>query len=385
VQLPPLPPVDQGVPELQTLLGSEAGEILSAALDLAVAEFRPTYIRYAPGASATVTYSVRPAPGAEPLVMAAYVGPKALPGAIRVSSGPTEVTVWRFPHDPGLPGLPHAADPALIPALLGEVGVTDPVRRVRTRAYRPRRRAVIEVETDAHRLFFKVVRPVRIGALQESHRVVSRQVRAPRSLGFSAELGIAVLEPIEGETLRQAVGAGREALPGPAELTALLDALPETGSSRPGILDRLAAHRTYLQSILPSEAQLLERIVGQMARTEPAHEPAHNDFHSSQVLVRGKTITGLIDIDTVGPGSRTDDHAMLLAHLHSLALGGEGRYARYGARLLPAFEREAGRNALRHRIAAAMVGFATAPFRNQQLGWPQATAHRLRAAAEWLV
>lgn len=359
--------------------------MLEAALGEPIAEYRPTYVRYSPGRSATVSFSVFLENEPARSIVAAYTGGRPPAGATVVGTGDAEIAAWRFPFDPALPGLALAADAQQAERLLGEVGVTGPVRRIRTRSYRPRRRAVIELETDTHRLFMKVVRPSKVAALQECHRAASDHLRVPHSLGFSEELGIAVLEPIEGRTLRQAVGAGDEPLPDGAALARLLEALPPVDNRRPGIIERVQTHKAYLQTILPDQSDRLNSL-HQAIGDDRAHTvPAHNDFHSSQVLVAGSRISGLIDIDTLGPGCRADDYAMLLAHLHSLALepGGDG-YARYGASLLPFFEAEVGRVSLRRRIAGAMVGFATSPFRNQQIAWPEATKRRLNAAEEWL-
>jgi len=304
-----------------------------------------------------------------------------------VESGSARIAVWTFPDDPALPGLQHSFRQPLIGQLLREVGVLDTVRTIRTRSYRPRRRAVVEVHTEAHRLFIKVVRPNKVQALQEAHKVVADHTPVPHSLGFSAELGIAVLEPIAGATLRNAIAAGATNLPGPGQIRAVLDGLPQLPNTRPGLIERFQTHRGFLETIVPDEAPRLQRLASAVGieDAEPL-EPAHNDFHASQLMVADATIAGLIDIDTMGLGFRADDYAMLLAHLHSLALGSRNGspFAKYGKQLLPDFEHEVGRARLRRRIAAAMVGFATGPFRSQQADWPGATAVRLAAAEEWL-
>src|SRR5919106_738263 len=80
-------------------------------------------------------------------------------GALVLGDGADRVAVWRFPHDPALPGLAAACDEAAVANLLDETGLGGGPVRLRTRAYRPRRRAVIEAVGSRGRLFIKVVRP----------------------------------------------------------------------------------------------------------------------------------------------------------------------------------------------------------------------------------
>ena len=56
------------------------------------------------------------------------------------------------------------------------------------RAYRPRRRAVIEVVAPTSRLFVKVLRPTRVRDLHERHRLLTDAgMPTPHSLGWTAE------------------------------------------------------------------------------------------------------------------------------------------------------------------------------------------------------
>lgn len=369
------------------LLGDDAMAILAAATEAPVVDVRTSQIRYDPGRSVTATFSVQVGGHDAPLTLTAYAGRMLPSSAAIVSEGASRIAVWRFPDDPELPGLKHATQPELLGTMLAEVGAKHPIRHIRTRSYRARRRAVIEVVTERHRLFVKVVRPSRVKALQEAHTLVADHVRVPRSLGYSDELGVAVLEAIPGVTMRRAIERDDSDLPPAAGLAALLDRLPSLPGERPGPIDRLAAHQRFLSTVLPDASDLLNEIVETIGHppSEP-RAPAHNDFHSAQVIVADGTVSGLVDIDTVGIGCRADDYAMLLGHIHTLALtsGRSRSFADYGARLLSVFEREVGRTSLRPRIAATMTAFATAPFRSQQADWQLATVRRLNAAREWL-
>ena len=382
----PLPPPDQTLPELGVLLGADAPVVLETALGIQLESVRATHVRYEPGRSVTATFKGITAGAASPVTLAAHAG-KGLPtGTAIVGDGDSRIAVWQFPDDPRLPGLPHAIRPELLRNLLSEVGADHRITRVRTRSYRARRRAVIEVTTERHRLFVKVVRPSKIRELQAAHTMVADHVRVPRSLGYSEELGIAVLETIPGITVREAIEAGEESLPSGTELTSLLDRIPLLPERRPSLSERLAVHQRFLSTILPEAAPQLARIAEAVEPAQP--EPvvaAHNDFHSAQVMVSFGRVSGLVDIDTIGQGSRVDDYAMWLGHLHTLSLGAGGQaYAAYGARVLTEFESSMGSQQLRPRIAAAVTAFATAPFRSQQPNWPAATIRHLGAAEEWI-
>ncbi|MBT8201201.1 MAG: aminoglycoside phosphotransferase family protein, partial [Acidimicrobiia bacterium] len=209
----------------------------------------------------------------------------------------------------------------------------------------------------------------------------------PRSLGWLPDLGIAILEALPGTSLRHRLDSGVHSLPSSQSLTNILDQMPDMPATAPGLVERLNAHRRFLDVIVPAESSRIARIVDEVA-TSPAEPivPAHNDFHAAQVMVSGGAITGLVDIDTLGSGHRADDYAMFLGHLYTNALvskRGE-ELAAYGAQLLSGFERQISRTSLRLRTAAAVVGFATAPFRSQQADWPTAISKRLASAEAWL-
>lgn len=382
-----LPPADPELPELGVLLGDDAGALLEAAVQEPVAQTRLRQVRYDPGRSVTATYSAVLDGVSQGVTLCAHAGRDLPANAAIVEDGASRVAVWRFPHDPKLPGLPHAVQPDLLKSLLAEVGADYPIQLIKTRSYRPRRRAVIEVVTERHRLFVKVVRPSRVAALQAAHITVAGELRVPRSLGWSRELGIAILETVPGSTMRRAIEAGDATLPAPAELSDFLSRMPTLPHERPGLIERLDVHSRFLATILPREAERLTEMVEAIGQA-PSERlvAAHNDLHSAQVIVSEGRINGLIDIDTVGMGRRADDYAMLLGHLFTLALvSGRGQaFAAYGSQLLSAFEGDVDRVSIRLRTAAAVISFATGPFRAQQPDWPSSTAKRLTAAEQWL-
>ncbi|WP_264062106.1 hypothetical protein, partial [Mycolicibacterium hippocampi] len=139
------------------------------------------------------------------------------------------VGLWRWPHDPGLPGLAAATDPIRLEAVLTDAGL-DPVGvlRSRVRGYRPLRRAVLEVTDGTHTWFVKVVPPAAVSALQRRHALAHPVVPAPAVLAATGD-GVVVLAAVAGRPMRELFGPDRHAAgpPPPADLEALLDALPE--------------------------------------------------------------------------------------------------------------------------------------------------------------
>ncbi len=382
---PSTPPVDAGLPALSLLLGREAKPILEAGLDEKLTDVIARQVRYRPGTYVTASYSARNSKGA-PLTVCAHAGKRLPDLAPIVSDGDSKIAVWRFPHDPSLPGLIHASRAELLAPMLAKVGIDEPITAIDVRSYRPRRRAVVEVSTRRHRLFLKVVRPVRVADLQSVHKVAAEFLRVPRSLGWSPDLGLAILEALPGISLRQSLDSGISQLPTSQNLTSILDDLPHVPTTSPGLVERVHAHRLLLDVLAPGESTRIARIVDDIARasTEPV-VAAHNDFHAAQVMVSGRSIVGLVDIDTLGSGHRADDYAMLLGHLYTNAMtSGNSTFASYGARLMSGFESQVDRTSLRLRTAAAIVGFSTAPFRSQQVDWPVAISKRLDAAESWL-
>jgi tRNA A-37 threonylcarbamoyl transferase component Bud32 len=349
-------------------------------------------VRYVPGRSVTVQYtsSVSWPDGsttAETLVASSgleVAGPAAL-----IEADGTEIAVWRFPNDPFLPGLAAASDPERVKQLLADLGAPADTVRLRRRAYRAGRRAVIEARTPSARVYLKVLRPRRAEAVHAIHARLSGDVPVPRSHGWSKDLGIIVLETLDGEPMRSNVENARRPLPSAAELGELLDRFPppngdEAIASDP--LGRVHEHSEFLGFVVPDLRVRLGELAARIgtAASEPV-DLVHGDFHSSQILLEGGAISGLVDIDTVGRGDRATDYAALLAHLSVLVLSAPRatEIDRYGRELIAGFDQIVDPAGLRMRVAASVLGLATGPFRVQELDWPTRTADRVRLAERW--
>src|ERR671918_1368640 len=383
--------------ELALLTGPDAADVLAAALHVAGGQLvscRPRQVVHQRGRATTVSYRSRvrwPDGEVKDETLAACTG-DAPAGALVLGDGADRVAVWRFPHDPALPGLAAACDEAAVANLLDETGLGGGPVRLRTRAYRPRRRAVIEAVGSRGRLFIKVVRPDRVEALHDRHRLLVRSgVPAPQSLGWTPR-GLLVLQALAGRTLRQTLRSRTTLIPAGGDILALLDRLPvelEHGTARQSWIDKAPHYAAVIGAALPDEAPRAARLAEALtAAAGPAwYGPVHGDFYESQLLVDRGRICGLLDVDTAGPGDRFDDLACLLGHLSVLAQIDRDRAPiinRAGAGYLRAFEAVVSPTELRYRVAAVVVSLATGSHRVQERGWPATTRRRLDLAENWL-
>ncbi len=394
-------------PALRLLLGPDAGELWSAVLGPLGGE--PTALRSigvslrADGA-ATAQYSadVSWTDGRRTReVLAATTGSRIPPGAAVLSgeADGAEVTVglWRWPLDPALPALRWAASAAGVGARLAELGLTSAgaLPRLRLRAYRPGRRAVVEADTAEGRWFLKVVRPAAADRLVRRHELLAGSVPVPPVLA-GTEDGVVVLPGMAGTPLRSLLAGDGAGLPDAAALDGVLDALPpELAGLRPGDrstpgdpLARVGAHAAVVAATAPELALRSSALADRLAEAEPGEHPVvpvHGDFYESQLLVDGGAVVGLLDVDTAGAGTRIDDWATLLAHLavQQHVQPDPRTTARWTAELLEAADRRWPRAQLDARVAAVVVGLATGPFRVQQSAWRARTEQRLALAEQW--
>ncbi len=321
----------------------------------------------------------------------ASVGRRVPPETAIVTVDGLDVAIWRLPHDPFLPGLAPASDPASAARLLRQVGAEGRVTRLRRRSYRPGRRAVMEISTEAERVFAKVVRPSKVAALQHLHTELTRFAPIPRSLGWSESTGIAMLQALSGQSLRREIELGTADLPSPESLLRLLDDIGGA-EAPPGVrarlVDRVSEHAAFISEVEPDLRARVDALAETVARHEVPEttRTIHGDFHAAQIMLEKGAITGLVDIDTVSTGECSDDLANLLAHLAAMGAADpalEPRVAAYGSRLIHGFDAITDPRQLRLRIAASLVGYATGPFRVQEPGWRAATDRRIALAEDW--
>lgn len=390
---------------LQLLLGPQAAPMFNAVVgvhgaSLTSVQVADAHVAPSGGVRVRFTATVRRADGTqrgEVLVAATGDIP---PGAAilvgDVDGAQVEVGVWRWPHDPMLPGLAAASHPDRIAEILVDAGEqVATTKRVTVRGYRPGQRAVLEVFDGRRRWFVKVVPPEAVAGLRLRHEMLGGAVPVP-PLVTSLPDGILVLPQAEGTLMRDAVSRG-DAVPAVAALQELLDGLPDDLvllPARPGHLDRVAQSvrvlglcsretpgfddgwRTDLAVIVDE----FRSLPGYSAESSVA---VHGDFHDGQVLVAGRAVSAVIDVDTAGRGERADEWATMLGHLSVRGLTCP-RAGRYGEELLAHAQRRVGADDLRARTAAVVLGLATGPFRTQQQGWQARTVARLELARRWL-
>ncbi|MGY1772850.1 hypothetical protein [Blastococcus sp. SYSU D00813] len=328
--------------------------------------------------------------------LAAATGSRIPPGAAVVEGpgdggAPVAVGLWRWPHDPALPGLAWAASAARAAERLAGLGVDPGPLRLRLRAYRPGRRAVVEATSPAGRWFLKVVRPAAAPPLAARHRALAAAVPVPPVVAASED-GVLVLPGLPGTPMRTALGGDPAALPPPEHLAALLDALPaiEAPAGRRDPTDpvpRTRAHATVVGLTCPGLRPRLDRVTAAVAAAVGPQPlaPVHGDFYEAQLLVDAGRVVGLLDVDTAGPGARVDDWATLLGHLALLEqlAADPAPVAAYRARVEASLAPGADAAELRARVAGVLVGLATGPFRVQQPDWAAATEARVALAEEW--
>ncbi|WP_380168808.1 phosphotransferase [Jannaschia sp. R86511] len=376
-------------------VGLVHGPAADAALRLAAAELGGDLERSAlrsvdhrPGSGATAVHDVlvrRPDGSAVPAVLALTTEVDSLDGAtgtLVLASDDVRLGVWVLPHDPALPGLVPAMDTGAVADLLSDCGVPTRPQDVTLdlRAYRPRRRAVVEARAHGASVFLKVVPPRHARGLHRRHReLTAAGVAAPRSLGTDPR-GVVVLERLGGETWRSTM---RQGLPTPdaTELWATMDRLPGSlllAPRRPSWCEQSWHHVALLGAALPSAADTVRTVA---AEADVAAEvarlpvvPVHGDLYEAQVMVTRGRLSGVLDLDTAGPGHRVDDEACVLAHLALLPLAHPDVTDACAAELhehlaVATSEPEL----LWRRTALVLLTLATGPVRNRRPGWERRT------------
>ncbi|MGH8826544.1 MAG: phosphotransferase [Jiangellaceae bacterium] len=393
-------------PELSLLTGADVDDLLAATLARAggrVLRWSLRDVDHRPGSRTTATYVARVAwpDGEREETLGASVrtgGSTQLtpPGQDRliVTDGEHVVEMWRFPFDPELPALAAASIPAAASAMLGNLGVDTADLTLRVVSYRPRRRAVVEVTTRSTRLFLKVLRPRTLAEVRRRHLLLAEAGLPIAHVRGHSDDGLLVLEALDGAPMRSALDRHGARASRPDDLIRLLDHLPEEVRHLPRRTP-WAAHAAHYADVIaastPDDAgrvrALAADIDGELAQYGEGDEPTHGDFYEAQLMVADGHVTGLLDIDTVGPGRRADDLACMIAHLSVLtAMEPDATHGVRDAlgRWQAEFERRVSPHELRARTAGVVLSLATGPFRAQEPGWARATADRVALAERWL-
>lgn len=388
---------DALLPAAPYLTSAAAADVLAPAIAASGATLvscAPVQVQYRPGSDLVVRYRVetsdRDGRRTDTTVLAGTTVNGPPPGTLTVEGEGLTVGVWQWPFDPTLPGLGPAVTPAPAAAMLA--GHLAGPLTLEVVVFRPTERAVVRA-TDTHgrRAYVKVVPPASVDGLVRRHRRLGEaSLPVPEVLTADRDLGVVVLAELAGPTLRDLVkaGAGSRAWPAPAEFVELRRRMASVDpDDLPGRSPRTAdaaAHARMLAEVVPDERARLDRIAacaaGVAEQAELGTAVIHGDLHEAQVIVTDGRITGLLDVDDVGPGAPLDDLATVLGHLRYRAATDRDRLrgraiTTYADRLRTAFGAEVGTDAavLDAATAAVLVGLATGPFRVQMDGWRAAT------------
>jgi Phosphotransferase enzyme family len=398
-----------GDPDGSTLLTSaEVNDLLSAAVEHAggsLLSWRLDHVDANPRHSTTATYSatVDWPTGRRTELLGASARAGGHSGnddrAVIFGDGEREVAVWLYPDDPDLPGLRRGSVPNSLAALLNEHRVLDhPVTGdnivLQMISYRPRRRAVlkavIKTSSGPRTFFIKVLRESAYAPTLQRHELL-RRARFPAALVAAATADfILVLHELPGRPLAQAIFD--EAMPCSAEsMIMLLDSLPSDVVGLPRRPPWTGAVGTYAEMIAaalpaldPQLRWLVAQVSGGLAGAQPGLEPTHGDFHEGQLFVSNGLITGLLDIDTMGPGRRADDLACMIAHLSTMQRMTPEQAAGLTRLInlwLQVFDTRVDPAELRLRAAGVIVSLATGPYRSQEPNWQGETTRMIESAA----
>lgn len=391
-----------GTTELLTT--SAAGELLTGLLRSVGQELRSWAVRgiHRRPRSLSVVYDVTADTG--PAVLVAHVSADPVPaGAARVTVGDTTIHVWRYPNDPYCAGLSSAGDPARVRELLDRLGLPPGRVHLRTRSYRPSRRAVLEVTIEAgagasRPLFLKVLGGRTPARLVERTRAVVAPHRAlrdaglpvPSVLGVAEGQGIVALTAIGGRTLRSVLLDPSAELPDAApfvELTARIAATDLRSTADPRRFASAERHVESLIEAVPDEAARIREVAAAADLAAGPPGTVHGDLHDGQLLLHGGRISGVLDVDGAGTGLLAHDAGRLIAYVASIEhpdAAVERRAATFASRLLDAYGSLIGEDDLRRAVAGASLSLATGPGRTGDEDWRDGTRRRIQQAAEWL-
>ncbi|MCK0114255.1 hypothetical protein MWU75_19120 [Ornithinimicrobium sp. F0845] len=382
-ELPALPDLltDQVPGPLAAIAAASGGTVTAVAV---------SQVTWWPGRSATVSWDAIVEGG--PLAgRATYVGTtlEAPEGAAVVGADDARVAVWRVPEDPFLPSLSAVLQPEVAASLIADLGgqITDPATRLR--AYRPTRRAVIEVTGSGHRIYLKLVKPRRLKALHQRHVSLDGILPVPEPLGLNEELGLLAMRSMSGATLRDVLEDPGGHLPHPDVIAGIPGTLPhlDRAATVHSAIDAVPRMAELLRHLLPMERERIDWLEASIGTDDVMERvPAHGDYHEAQLLVEDGMVSGLLDVDTLGVARPGDDPGTMLGHLavwHTISSQPD-RVAAYATALQQRWETTLDPRDLRLRAAARILGLAAGPFRVQQDGWPVETSRRLTLAQHWV-
>lgn len=299
--------------------------------------------------------------------------------------------VWRFPFDPQLPGLALACKASALSDFLG----TDV--EVELLAYRPTRRAVVKA-TGEQTYFVKVVPRASVRGVVARLTLASESLPTPE-LVRATDDGVVVSREVPGVPLSRFLASD----PTPQEIDAmfvnlrsLLDAMSHRLVSlkpRKAWAQRADAYGVAAAAAFPEisdDAIELGKAIRRFVEVTDYGPvvPTHGDFYEANVFVDPKhwQISGIIDIDTLGPGHRAHDWGCLLGHMSVLEDLSPARYhgvARIVQRWRDLAAQEVGQAALGASAAGVVLSLVAGPAKARKRGWQGHCQARFDIARQW--
>lgn len=317
--------------------------------------------------------------------------PETATPVVRLRSSGQDVpalTLWQHPHDPLLPGLAWACGSASVAAEL--FGRPTAEVQLSTVSYRPLRRAVIAAACGEEEVFLKVVRAGHAASMHRRHQMLAEAaIPVPEPYGPPVH-DVVALHRLPGTPLANELMANGAAALDPRSLITLLRGFPAEAMTLPARPAWATKARDYAQAAaaaLPAERNrimnLAAEIMGLLPDTDPGPSvPSHGDFYEANLLVDGGEITGLLDVDAVGPGLLVDDLACFIGHLAVLPAV-DARYVHVPAaltRFLSVFDTEVDPAGLRIRAAGVALSLIAGAKRTGRTDWSADALGRLAAA-----
>ncbi|MHA7153789.1 phosphotransferase [Arthrobacter sp. TMN-50] len=334
-------------------------------------------VHHRPGAGATGIYQVQTdaengLATTEFLCISTALVPANTPATVQLSSpdGGTTLTVWRHPNDPLLPGLSWACDAASVgSALFAGVQIAEPsdatLPDLATVSYRPLRRAVLTADFGVERRYLKVLRSGQGAQLAGRHRLlIGAGIPAPALIGVPAR-DVLAMHPAAGTPLAELLMSDGARSLQPRTLVDLLRKIPVGAMQlpeRPAWAARVKDYARAAAAVLPSEESRISALAAKVHRLVTEVDagprvPSHGDFYEANLLVTSGRVSGLLDVDALGPGLLVDDLACFIGHLAVLPAV-DSRYVHIPhalQRFLAAFDREVPPVALRGRAAGVAL------------------------------
>ncbi len=379
---------DPLLPAAPYLTGAHARDVVAPAVEAGdgmLETIEPRQVLYRPGRELVVSYAAvvswRSGPSVRETLLAATTPTGEPPGTMPIEADGLRVGVWRYPFDPYLPGLAGAVTHGPVGELLG-VPASDLTLTVRS--FRPCRRAVVHATWPGGEAYIKVLPPAEVQRLVDAHSaLLASGLPVPEILDTDERRGVVVMRALTGTSLRNRLLEGRGAMPGGQAIFDVVQQFAElsqdsawvAGGEHVSLIKAAPRHAAMLERVLPRVGGRLDTLLARLDQPGMATEASiiHGDLHDGQLQVDASgEIVGVLDIDRVGVGEPLDDVARFLGHL--IALGELTPDARlyvepFASQLRRHLDGLLDPRELDRRVAAALIGLATGPFRSQMPSW----------------